>query len=187
MTHTWNTWGHVIVAGLLSIPLAALSAFLLTRFRSRQGHPTPTRTALADVGIVVGTAPWIWMILTPSAGRNGVNLIPFRDLTWVTEAPAGTVFTQVGGNLLVFFALGALLPVRSARFASLTRVAAVAATASTSVEILQYALRLGRFSSVDDVLINTVGAVLAAMITRRWWAPEYRLGPFHHIGRNKLR
>lgn len=182
MTHTWNTWGHVIVAGLLSIPLAVLCAFLLS-----QGHPAPARTALADVGIVVGTAPWIWMILTPSAGRNGVNLIPFRDLTWVTQAPVGTVFIQVGGNLLVFFALGALLPVRSACFASLTRVAAVAATASTSVEILQYALRLGRFSSVDDVLINTVGAVLAAMITRRWWAPEYRLGPFHHIGRNKLR
>ncbi|WP_336207447.1 VanZ family protein [Nonomuraea sp. LPB2021202275-12-8] len=128
------------------------------------------RTALADVGIVVGTAPWIWMILTPANGQEGVSLVPFTDLAWVATEPWETVFVQVGGNLLVFAALGALLPVRSARWARWTRVAAVAATASALVETLQYVLRLGRFSSVDDVLINTLGAVLAALVTRRWWA-----------------
>ncbi|MBB4938212.1 glycopeptide antibiotics resistance protein [Streptosporangium album] len=50
------------------------------------------------------------------------------------------------------------------------------ATASLGVELLQYALRLGRVSSVDDVLINTAGAVLAALITRRWWAGRIAAG-----------
>lgn len=163
-------WGNVVIAGVLALPLAVLAAFLIARLRARAGHPAPVRTALADVGIAVGTAPWIWMILTPSAGRSGVNLVPLRDLAWIFTDPLDTVFVQVGGNLLVFAALGALLPVRTARMASLAKVAAVAAAASATVEILQYGLRLGRFSSIDDVLINTAGAVLAAMITRRWWA-----------------
>jgi glycopeptide antibiotics resistance protein len=37
------------------------------------------------------------------------------------------------------------------------------------VEVLQYVLDLGRVSSVDDVLVNAVGAVLAALCSRRWW------------------
>ncbi|MCF4123280.1 VanZ family protein [Antribacter sp. KLBMP9083] len=37
------------------------------------------------------------------------------------------------------------------------------------VEVLQYALDLGRVSSVDDVLLNTAGALLAAACSYRWW------------------
>lgn len=135
-------------------------------------HPFPRRTAVADVAAVAGTVPWVWMILTPGAGQ-GVRLVPLVDLAdQITRMSPGAAFVQIVGNLLVFAALGATLPVRSARFASLTAVAAVAATASLTVEILQYVLRLGRVSSVDDVILNTAGAVLAALATRRWWMPK---------------
>jgi glycopeptide antibiotics resistance protein len=60
-------------------------------------------------------------------------------------------------------ALGAFLPVRW------TAGTAVAAAASTTVETLQHALDLGRVSSIDDVLLNTLGAVLAAQTSRHWW------------------
>ncbi|ETK31524.1 VanZ family protein [Microbispora sp. ATCC PTA-5024] len=170
MHETWNAWGHVVVAAVLALPVAALAAFLLAGHRRRAGHPAPRRTAFADVAVVAGTAPWIWMILTPGTAR-GVDLVPLVDLAdqIVSMSPVAA-FVQIGGNLLVFAALGAALPVRSPRFASLTAVAAVAATASLTVEILQYALRIGRVSSVDDVILNTAGAVLAALATRRWWA-----------------
>ncbi|MER7504705.1 VanZ family protein [Nonomuraea pusilla] len=172
MARTWELWGNVIIAGCLALPPAALAIVLLARRRARARHPAPLRTALADVGIVVGTAPWIWMILTPSNGGEGVNLVPFRDLADVLAAPWQSVLVQVGGNLLVFAPLGALLPVRTRRFASAARVAAAAAAGSVLVEVLQHVLRLGRFSSVDDVLINTAGAVIASLVTRRWWAPR---------------
>ncbi|WP_196450800.1 VanZ family protein [Planomonospora sp. ID82291] len=150
--------------------MAVLAVFLLARRRGRAGHPDPWRTAAADVGALAGTAPWVWMILTPGTAR-GVTLVPLADLArQLAHLPPGAAFVQVGGNLLVFAALGALLPVRSARLASLSAVAGVAAAASATVEILQYGLRLGRVSSVDDVILNTAGAVLAALATRRWWA-----------------
>jgi glycopeptide antibiotics resistance protein len=94
----------------------------------------------------------------------------------VLRAPWQTVFVQVGGNLLVFASLGALLPVRTARMASAARVAAVATAASVLVETLQYGLRLGRLSSIDDVIVNAAGAVLAALVTRRWWADRIPAG-----------
>ncbi|MFI6600797.1 VanZ family protein [Nonomuraea sp. NPDC050536] len=176
MTRTLDMWGHVILAGFLALPLAVLAIVVLARVRGRADHPAPVRTSLADVGIVVGTAPWIWMILTPVTGQTGVNLVPFKDLTAVLSAPWDTALVQVGGNLLVFAALGALLPVRTSRMASAARIAAVAAACSTLVEVLQYGLRLGRFSSIDDVIVNTAGAVLAALVTRRWWARSIPAG-----------
>jgi hypothetical protein len=123
------------------------------------------------------------MILTPdAAGSRRLSLVPLRDLRTLAQccravlasphpgcgcARPGDLVVQIGGNLLVFAALGAALPVRW-RAGSAT-VAVVAALASASVETLQYALDLGRVSSIDDVLLNTLGAVLAAQTSRRWW------------------
>lgn len=170
MADTWELWGTVIIAGTFFALLAVPAIMTLSRRRARAGHPAPLRTALADVGIAVGAAPWIWMILTPSGGPSRVGPVPFGDLADLVGAPWETVFVQVGGNLLVFAALGALLPVRSRAMSSTARVAAVAAACSTTVEALQYALDLGRVSSVDDVLLNTAGAAIFSVVTRRWWA-----------------
>src|SRR3954468_5858094 len=79
MQQAWDAWGHVIIAAALALPAAAVAALLLARHRDRRGHPFPRRTAVADVAIVAGTAPWIWMILTPGTER-GVHLVPLADL-----------------------------------------------------------------------------------------------------------
>ncbi|MEV5892930.1 VanZ family protein [Nonomuraea fuscirosea] len=176
MARTWELWGNVIIAGTFALPVALLAILVLHRHRARADRPAPLRTSIADVGIVAGTAPWIWMILTPTDGRGGVGLVPFADLADLVTAPWEAVSVQVGGNLLVFAALGALLPVRSAAMSSPARVAAVAAAFSVLVEVLQYVLRLGRFSSVDDVILNTAGAVIFSLVTRRWWADRIPAG-----------
>jgi hypothetical protein len=166
----WRMWGSVIIATLVTLPMCAIAARYLAIRRKRAGQPHPARTALLDVAMVAGTLPWIWMILTPSNGTNAINLIPFRDLAAVLTSPPSTVIVQVGGNLLVFAALGALPPMRFPRMAGLAPVAAVAAAGSITVEALQHLLHLGRVSSVDDVVLNVAGAALAALVTRRRWA-----------------
>lgn len=173
MLLAWRMWGHIILFSLLAAPVVLLTAYLMARQRASSGMPHPFRTAFADVLMVAGTLPWLWMILTPGActiPEGCTNLVPLRDLRTLMEGPWEVLVVQVGGNLLVFAALGALLPIRSARLARLTAVAAVAAAASLTVEVLQYVLALHRVSSIDDVLVNVTGAVLAAIMTKRWWA-----------------
>ncbi|GAA0397852.1 hypothetical protein Acor_35190 [Acrocarpospora corrugata] len=173
MLLAWRMWGHIILFSLLMIPVALLTAYLIGRQRASSGIQHPFRTPLADALSVTGTLPWLWMILTPGsvpAPARSLSLTPFRDLTTLAEGFTGTLIAQVGGNLLVFAALGALLPIRSPRLARLPLVAAVAAGSSLTVELLQYAFGLHRVSSIDDVLLNTTGAILAAIMTKRWWA-----------------
>jgi glycopeptide antibiotics resistance protein len=116
--------------------------------------------------MVYGTVPFVWIILMPGPGAGivpgRVSLIPLRDL--VTMGPVG-----IGGNLLIFAALGFFAPLRFAALASVPRILALGAGCSAVVEALQYVLRLDRVSSVDDVLVNAAGAVLFGLASRRWW------------------
>jgi glycopeptide antibiotics resistance protein len=75
----------------------------------------------------------------------------------------------IAANLLIFAALGFFAPIRFTALASIPRILALGAGCSVMVETAQYVLRLDRVSSVDDVLVNTAGAVLAALASRPWW------------------
>jgi hypothetical protein len=162
-------WVPVVIISVVAIPAAVAAARLLARARMRAGTPAARawRTAVAEVGMVAGTLPWLWMILTPLPDARRLHLAPLVDLWNQLQHPAA-VFFQVVGNLLVFSAFGFLAPVRW-RIDAL-RVVAVAAAASTTVEALQWLLDLGRVTSVDDVLVNATGAGLASLASRRWWA-----------------
>ncbi|MFY1695937.1 VanZ family protein [Solwaraspora sp. WMMA2101] len=128
---------------------------------------------MAEVGIGYGTVPWVWMIMLPGEQAGAVDgrlsLVPLRDLCTVLASDPVTVTVQVVGNLLVFAALGFFVPLRFAALASVPRVLALAAGCSVLVETAQYVLPLDRVSSVDDVLLNTAGAGLAALASRPWW------------------
>ena len=173
MIEGWQGWigtfTGVVVMTVAALPLTALVAWGLARRRIAAGttRSRAWRTSLAEVGIVYGTVPWVWMILLPGS-RAGevpgrVSLVPLRDL--VSMSPG-----QIVGNLLVFAALGFLAPLRFAALASVPRILALAAGCSALVETAQYVLRLDRVSSVDDVLLNAVGAGLAALASHRWWS-----------------
>jgi glycopeptide antibiotics resistance protein len=144
------------VAGLVAGVLAAL-----------RGRPMAWRKSVAEVGIVYGTVPMVWLTLMPGPGAGvvpgRVNLVPLRDL--VTMGPLG-----IGGNLLIFAALGFFAPIRFAALASVGRILALGAGCSVLIEIAQYVLRLDRVSSIDDVLVNAAGAVLAGLVSRPWWS-----------------
>jgi glycopeptide antibiotics resistance protein len=179
--HGWvGTFRGVALITVAVLPLAALAVWALARRRSVTGT-TPAwawRTSLAEVGIVYGTVPWVWMIMLPGdragAVPGRVNLVPLRDLLTILAGEPVTATGQVVGNLLVFAALGFLAPLRFATLASVPRILALAAGCSVLVEAAQYVLRLDRVSSVDDVLLNAAGAGLAALASRRWWRATAR-------------
>ncbi|MEU1317146.1 VanZ family protein [Streptomyces tibetensis] len=162
----FDTFNGVVLMTLVTLPLAALVAWTLARRRRAAGAVGAWRMSLAEVGMVHGTVPFVWMILMPGAGAGTVpgrvSLIPLRDL--ITMGPLG-----IAGNLLVFAALGFFAPMRCAALASVPRVLALGAGCSVLVETAQYVLQLDRVSSVDDVLVNALGAASAAWASRRWW------------------
>lgn len=163
--HGWiGTFTGVALVTVLALPLAALAVCVLA-FRRKAAGTAPGwawRSSLAEVGIVYGTLPWVWMIMLPGSrawtvpGR--VSLVPLRDLVTMSTP-------QIVGNLLVFAALGFFVPWRFPALATVPRVLALAAGCSVLVETAQYVLQLDRVSSVDDVLLNTAGAGLAAALT----------------------
>ena len=164
--HCFGTENGVVLVTLVALPLAALVVWALARVRRARAGASAWRMSLAEVGMVYGTVPWVWITTMPGEGAGVVpgrlSLVPLRDL--LTMGPLGIV-----GNLLVFAALGFFAPLRFAALASVPRILAIGAGCSVLVEVAQYVLQLDRVSSVDDVLLNTAGAGLAALASRRWW------------------
>ncbi|WP_411111409.1 VanZ family protein [Streptomyces sp. c-19] len=162
----YDTFNGVVLMTLVTLPLAVLLAWVLASRRRAAGVPSAWRISLAEVGMVHGTVPFVWLTMMPGGGAGvvpaRVSLVPLRDL--VTMGTLG-----ITGNLLVFAALGFFAPMRFAALASVPRVLALGAGCSVLVETAQYALSLDRVSSVDDVLVNATGALLAGLASRRWW------------------
>ncbi|MGI5499930.1 VanZ family protein [Lentzea sp. CA-135723] len=174
MLNTWQEWvgteTGVVLLSAMALPVALLTVPLLALRRKR--GTGRWRTALADVGMVYGTVPWVWVIMLPGAepGTAGeLSLVPFADIAdLVAHGDKG----QIIGNMLVFAALGCFAPLRFERLRSVWRVFVFAAACSATLEVLQFVLLLDRVSSVDDVLLNATGAALASVLSWFWWRPR---------------
>lgn len=166
--HWVGTFTGAAVLMVIGLPLAALAVWALAHRRRVAGATAgwAWRRSLAEVGMVYGTVPSVWLTMLPGSQAGAVpgrvNLVPLQDLFAMETG-------QIVGNLLIFAALGCLAPLRFVALGSLPRVLALAAGCSVMIETAQYVLRLDRVSSVDDVLLNAAGAVLAALASRRWW------------------
>ncbi|MFD8734241.1 VanZ family protein [Streptomyces sp. NPDC059618] len=164
----YDTFNGVVLMALVTVPLSVLITWALASWRHAAGAGSTWawRRSLAEVGMVHGTVPFVWLTmmpgLAPGVAPRRVSLVPLRDL--VTMGAGGII-----GNLLVFAALGFFAPMRFASLATVPRVLALGAGCSVLVEVAQYVLWLDRVSSVDDVLVNATGALLAGLASRRWW------------------
>ncbi|HEX2143142.1 MAG TPA: VanZ family protein [Glycomyces sp.] len=158
-----------VFVSLALVPLGLLTAWGLASFRIRRGVPSRTawRFSVAEVGAVAGTLPWLFLVLTPRGGSGGVQLVPFADLIELASADPRTITEQLVGNLLLFFLAGVFVPLRFR--VGFLAVFLGGALGAALVETAQFAFGTGRVASVDDVLLNATGALLGALISRRWW------------------
>ncbi|MBO0898560.1 VanZ family protein [Cellulomonas sp. zg-ZUI22] len=133
------------------------------------------RVAPRAVFVVLAVATG-FATLTPLGTGEGraVDLVPLRSA--LAAGVSSTTWAQVAGNLALLSWLGLLLPVVSCRLATVPRTTAVVAATSAAVEAAQYVLGLGRYSTVDDVLLNTLGGAVAAVVGVHLLAPRLRRG-----------
>lgn len=162
------TVGGVVITAIVALPLLPLAAGVLARIRRALGMSPrhAWRSSALDVGLLYGVGVPIWLTMLPGGNRE-ISLVPFRDMA--TLPPY-----EIVGNMLLLAAVGALVPLRFRALASVPRATLVAMALSCAIETCQYVLPIGRVASVDDVILNTAGAAVAALGSWMWWRPGAR-------------
>ncbi|MER5274867.1 VanZ family protein [Streptomyces sp. NPDC002809] len=148
-----RAWGHV----LLQITI------LVTAF-------------VAMVGFSVVLAK---VTLTPSPASEDLvtsNLRPGRSLRQYAEDYTFlAACKQAGGNLVLGMPFGILLPVLVPRRLRMIRMVLLTVLVIVVVELVQGALVAGRAFDIDDVILNTTGALLGYLLLGRRLSHRYHV------------
>ncbi|MFJ4839443.1 VanZ family protein [Streptomyces sp. NPDC088746] len=128
--------------------------------------------AAAFVALVAFSVVLAKVTLTPSPASEGIvtsNLKPGRSLRQYAEDYTFlAACKQAGGNLLLGAPFGVLLPILVPRRLRMIRMTVLTVLVMAVVELAQGALVAGRAFDIDDVILNTAGALLGyALVGRR--------------------
>lgn len=111
------------------------------------------------------------LTLRPSPASEALthtNLHPGRSLRAYLDQPElRDAVRQIGGNLLLGVPFGVLVPVLAPRARGVLRVLLLTATVMLLVEFAQGAMVTGRAFDVDDVILNTSGALIGYLLLGR--------------------
>jgi glycopeptide antibiotics resistance protein len=128
--------------------------------------------AAAFVALVAFSVVLAKVTLTPSPASEDIvtsNLKPGRSLRQYAEDYTFlAACKQAGGNLLLGAPFGVLLPILVPRRLRMIRMTVLTVLVMAVVELTQGALVAGRAFDIDDVILNTSGALLGyALVGRR--------------------
>ncbi|HZX38505.1 MAG TPA: VanZ family protein [Streptomyces sp.] len=146
---------------------------------------------VAFVALVVFSAVLARLTLAPShasADIAAANLRPGSSLRQYAEDYTFlAACKQVGGNLLLGVPFGVLLPVFVPRSMRMVRVIVLTVVVMALVELAQGAVVEGRAFDVDDVILNTTGALLGYLLLGRRFAHATAVRPVKAVRRGRLR
>lgn len=129
------------------------------------------------LGLVVFSVVLAQVTLTPSPASEDLvhsNLRPGRSLRQYAEDYTFlAACKQAGGNLLLGAPFGVLLPILVARRLRMIRMVLLTAAVMVVVELVQGALVAGRAFDIDDVTLNTTGALLGYLLLGRRISHRY--------------
>ncbi|MGW5650724.1 VanZ family protein [Streptomyces humi] len=140
----------------------------------RRPLPLPLRLlamALAFAAMVAFAVVLADLTLDPSPASVSIahtNLHPGATLKLYLEQPAfRDAVKQIGGNVLLGVPFGILVPVLAPGARGVLKVLLLTAVVMLLVELAQGALVTGRAFDVDDVILNTAGALLGWLLLGR--------------------
>lgn len=124
--------------------------------------------AVAVVCMVAFAVALARVTLVPSPASDSLthpNLRPGASIrTYLDQPDVRDTVKQIGGNVLLGVPFGILLPTLFPRARGFLRVALLTALTMVLVEAAQGAMVEGRAFDVDDVILNTVGALLGYLL-----------------------
>ncbi|MYV55563.1 VanZ family protein [Streptomyces sp. SID3212] len=126
---------------------------------------------VAFLALVAFSAVLADLTLTPSpasADIAGSNLRPGHSLRQYAEDYTFlAACKQIGGNIVMGMPFGLILPVLMPRRLPMLRVVVLTAVVMALVELAQGSIVQGRAFDVDDVILNTSGALLGYLLLGR--------------------
>ncbi|WP_237492594.1 VanZ family protein [Streptomyces sp. YIM 132580] len=129
------------------------------------------------LGLVVFSVLLAKVTLTPSPASEDLitsNLQPGRSLRQYAEDYTFlAACKQAGGNLLLGVPFGLLLPFLVPRRLRMISMTVLTAAVMIIVELVQGALVTGRAFDIDDVILNTAGALLGYLVLGRRISHSY--------------
>ncbi|RPK68750.1 VanZ like family protein [Streptomyces sp. ADI96-02] len=129
------------------------------------------------LGLVAFSVFLARVTLTPSPASEDLvtsNLQPGRSLReYAEDYTFLAACKQAGGNLLLGVPFGLLLPFIVSRRLRMIRLTLLTAVVMIVVELIQGALVVGRAFDVDDVILNTSGALLGYLLLGRRISHRY--------------
>jgi glycopeptide antibiotics resistance protein len=141
---------------------------------ARRPMPWPLRAlaVLAGFALLVGFSVLLAKLtLNPSPASEALthsNLRPGDSLrTYFTTYEPMQALKQVGGNVLLGVPFGVLVPVVAPAARGMLRVLALTAVVMLCVELVQGSLVTGRAFDIDDVIMNTTGALIGYLLIGR--------------------
>jgi glycopeptide antibiotics resistance protein len=129
------------------------------------------RFSASNTALAASLAFILVVTLTPTHEQHQVHLRPLQDVLAVFE-PTLNLQRLFGviGNVVLFAPLGAVL---RARGLELGQTVARGLALSFAIELTQLAIP-GRTTSVDDMLLNTLGVALGYLLAARWLSGSRR-------------
>ncbi|WP_432150273.1 VanZ family protein [Streptomyces sp. bgisy029] len=129
------------------------------------------------LGLVAFSVFLAKVTLTPSPASEDIvtsNLQPGRSLRQYAEDYTFlAACKQAGGNLLLGAPFGLLLPFLVPRRLRMITMTLLTAAVMIVVELVQGALVAGRAFDIDDVILNTAGALIAYLLVGRRISHHY--------------
>ncbi|GAB2865368.1 hypothetical protein GCM10027074_35930 [Streptomyces deserti] len=142
--------------------------------RARRPLPLPVRLMVmlcAFAFMVAFAVVLARLTLEPSPASESLthtNMRPGRSLRAYLDQPElRDAVKQIGGNLLLGMPFGLLVPLLAPRTRGILQVILLTATVMLLVEFAQGALVTGRAFDVDDVILNTTGALVGYLLLGR--------------------
>ncbi|WP_329371812.1 VanZ family protein [Streptomyces sp. NBC_01483] len=142
--------------------------------QERKALPLPVRLLvmlLAFVAMVAFAVALARLTLEPSPASKALihtNLHPGSSLRAYLDQPAlRDAVKQIGGNVLLGVPFGVLVPVLIPKARGILRVLLLTAVVMLLVELVQGTLITGRAFDIDDVILNTSGALVGYLLLGR--------------------
>lgn len=171
MEQLWRAFSGVIPLFLVIIPIVITIGWLFYRRALKKGTEQKTALLFSVLYILFAlTIIGVMMVtLTPRPFMEGriLQIVPFGSILDIlfNSVHYTVPIRLIGFNIILFIPFGILLAlILKSTSKVILKTTLLGMAFSITIEILQFLLNSGRTSNIDDVILNTSGAFIGAVI-----------------------